>query len=153
MLADEAVTEQAIGDLAVSIAKEESPLQIASVQAVAWVNQALDTTLQEVITATVDIPTWAGVCHVIAVGRVQWSNGSGGNQNLFATLDVVGLDNAVATSEHTVANNTTGALPLDATYTVTAPGSTVEVRIRAKVTTGTNSSNNSRLNLLALVER
>lgn len=154
MLGDESVGTRQLEDLAVTIGKQSDPLSIVAGTTKKWSNEPLTTSLTEITTVDIAVPSWAGNAFIYATARFQISNSSGGNQNCYCILDLNDVvSNDSSTSEITVANNETGVVPMFLGFGLTSPGSTVTVRVRAKVSTGTNSSNNTNVAVLALVTR
>lgn len=149
---DEFIGTRQLQDLAVTVAKVDDPLQIATAQGRSKQNQSLSTTLTSYLQVEIPIPSWAGACFLIASGRLQWSNTSGADQNVYVICRLEGSTSGTST-EITVENNKTGANAVDYATSVTSPGSTVTVELAAKTNTSTNNQNNSFLSVLALVTR
>jgi len=149
---DEFIGTRQLSDLAVTVTKTDEPLQIATVSALSALNADLDTSLTEVMSVSIPIASWAGVCYIVSSGRLQWSNASGANQNMYALIRIAGSTGGVST-EITLTNGTTGANAMDYATSIVAPGSTVTVEMVAKVTTSTNDLNNGYLSVLGLVTR
>lgn len=96
------------------------------------------------------IPAWVNTVYVLAMAALQITNGSGGVQGALPLIRVEGTIIGIAPIQD-VANGEIGASTAHGVTSLARPGDgVVTVEFRAKVTVGTNNSNDSRLSVFLL---
>jgi hypothetical protein len=108
---------------------------------------ALTTTDQEIISQTIDIPSWAGLVSIDAQARLQITNGSG-VQGAVANVRFNDVLSGAATDD--VPNGSIGGAVKREVFQLSMPGATVEGSAYGRVTVGTNSANATTLHIVAL---
>lgn len=114
-------------------------------------NVSLTTTFATLAQSTLTIPSFATVVDVLAVGRLQVANTSGGTQSFEAQTQVASEPTDTARSYSD--NNLTNSVMSTRADRITGSPSTVTVTLRGRVTSGSNSSNVGRLNVMATARR
>ena len=150
-LSDDLITEPKLLDLAVTVDKNNAPTFVFTDESEGFHNITLTTTVTELSSFTVTIPSWVGVIHVFAIAEIQISNSSGGTQAMLIQCRV--NDEFDGQGQHNVSNNETGKTFHPEAVSISLPGSTVQISIYAGVSTGTNTSNAGRVYGIVLGER
>lgn len=114
-------------------------------------NVSLGTSFTNLVSLNLSIPSFATVVDVLAIGRLQIANTSGGVQSFEARASVAG--GATDTARDYADNNLTSNVTATRADRVTGSPSTVNVLLEGRVTSGSNSSNVGRLNVLAIARR
>ncbi len=118
-------------------------------------NVTLNTTLTNLASLSVDIPTFVGRIFVFAIASAQMTNTSGGAVDLIVAAQINGVEPAGSADRQQgqVVDNSTGSLAHNFTTALSSPGSTVTVEVWSRVSSGTNTSNNGEVNAVVLGER
>ena len=135
---DVAVTEPKLADLAVTLEKHNEPVHVAAFESNPGLGTVLTSLPVQLATITLDIPTWVGQLSVMASGYVNGLNDSGGDQNLFASVQI--NDSNDGHGFTTVPDTDWGQAVHFEDADLAAPGSTVEVSIYGHVSAGTTSN-------------
>lgn len=149
---DEAVETDALASLAVSIDKTSDPVWVLGGRAISAVDASLTTTYTQVVSSSLDVPSWVGEVSVLAIARLQANNTSGGVQGYRVQFSING-EEISGGFQGDVPNNGTGEVVGIRGFTISAPGSTITVAARAATVTGTNSRNYTYLSWLAVGTR
>lgn len=117
-------------------------------------NPDLTTSEATVNEVQLSIPSFADEVSLMTFARLRAVNNTGSNRNIFNKLvnDVGGVGQTTD-EEITVINGTTGSTFLALTTTVSSPGSTITCRQRARATDTGVSSEEARLEVIAIVRR
>ncbi len=150
-LTDLNVTEPKLADLSVTVDKAAAPSFVFAGESPGFHNAALTTTAQELDSLTVNVPSWVGVIHVFGVANSQFTNSSGGNQQLNVSCRVNDEDDGARSSS--VANGFVLSHDHHEAVSISIPGSTVQISNYTWMGSGTNSSNNGHVYVVVLGER
>jgi hypothetical protein len=93
---DSAILTAAIADVAVTTEKLEDPPWSFGQQAPNVADLSLTTTYTEGASLTIDIPAWVGILTILAIGRLQATNNSGGTQRFLCSTRLNGLDSGAS---------------------------------------------------------
>ncbi len=150
-LTDDLVTEPKLLDLSVSVDKNNALTFVIAEESEGFHNITLTSTVLELSSFTVTIPSWVGVIHIFAIATLQLTNTSGSDVNGQVSCRV--NDELDGTGDHTIINGDTGRLHHVEAVSISTPGSTVQVSNYAHVSSGTSTSNNGRVYGIVLGER
>ncbi len=142
-------------DLGATIAKVAEPSFVFVGESARFHSVTLTTTNTQLSQLTVTIPTFVGRIFVMAIASAQMTNTSGGAVDLIVSATANGAE-AVGSADRQqgqVVDNSTGSLVHVFTTTLSTPGSTVTAEVWARVSSGTNTSNNGEVNVVVLGER
>lgn len=108
-------------------------------------------TLNQVV---LSIPPWVDEVSIVSIARLQMSNVSGTQRNFNNILinDVGGVG-TTTDDQWTIPNNETISSTVALTSTLSSPGSSVTIRQNASATAGTHATNESRLEVIAILRR
>ncbi len=142
-------------DLSATISKVASPSFVFVGESARFHNVTLTTTNTNLSSLSVDIPTFVGRIFVMAIASAQITNTSGGAVDLIVSATVNGIEalGSADRQQGQVVDNSTGSLSHVFTTAMSAPGSTVTAEVWARVSSGTNTSNNGEINVVVLGER
>jgi hypothetical protein len=143
-LRDEAITEPKLASLAVSVEKTEEPVWVSRGSTFAVQNLALTTTTITALTSTVTIPAWVGEVTALVVARLAAANGSGALQDFIIDIGYNGI-NFPGGAQVSIAIGANGELVLPWSFSLSAPGTSLDLNVFARTLTGTNSSNQVRM--------
>ena len=150
-LTDDLITEPKLLDLAVSVDKNNAPSFVFANESNGFHNITLTTTVTEVSSFTVTIPSWVGIIHVFAIATLQLTNTSGSDVNGLVSCRV--NDELDGTGDQTIINGDTGRVHHVEAVSISTPGSTVQISNYSGLSSGTNTSNNGRVYGIVLGER
>ena len=140
LLHDDAVSTAKLVDLAVTVGKTDEPVFVTAVESNPFSDESLTTTLTEVATITIDVPSWVAQVSVFAIANAQMTNSSGGAQAINASAQV--NDSLSGARTQSVVDGTVGSVDHVSAVDLIVPGTSVDVSVYASVSTGTNSVNN-----------
>lgn len=146
-LIDESVTTPKIADVAVTIEKTDDPVWAHAAEAPNVVDAAVTTAWLEVISHTIDIPSWVGTLSLLSIGSTRLRNSSGGVQGYI--MQVRHNDVSSGTAWQDVPNGSIGQFHHIESFAISSPGASIEVSVRLATITGTNNDNVVNLDILA----
>lgn len=108
-------------------------------------NFSLTSSIQTIQTLTISVPSWANTAVMRSVGSLQLTDDAGGTPPFDEILHVINdADDAdvTRTGTNTIdSSGRTGFMTVFNQYTKSSPGSSLKVRLRGRVSAGTNSTN------------
>ncbi len=150
-LTDLNITEPKLNDLAVTVDKNSAPTFVIAEESEGFHNITLTSTVLELSSFTVTIPSWVGIIHLFAIANLQLTNSSGSDVN--GRVECRVNDEFDGQGTHTIITGDTGRLFHVEAVSISMPGSTVQISNYSGLSTGTNTSNNGRVYGVVLGER
>ncbi len=148
---DEQITTPKLAALSVSIEKVADPIFVFAGESEPFIDVSLTTTFQEWTSLTATIPSWVGLIHVFGVANCQITNSSGGDQSVNTSCRVNDEDDGARTRD--IINGDLGGVDHYEAVSISTPGSTVQISVYARVSSGTNSDNSGAVWAIVLGER
>ena len=150
-IANATITKLQIGDQEVDIQRMLDPVDWTMDDGLSQ-NATLDTTKRHQLDVSVSIPSWAGEVLIFGTGSIQVTNAAS-DYNLAVSILVDDASTPSGGTTTSILGGYTMTGYEQFAHVITAPGSTVEVRLWGWLSAGTNSANAWALKMGVLFKR